>query len=395
MPRRDSAITYVIDTRCATPRFPGIGRYAANLVQALAPLLEPHEHLYLLFASKTISKWRDSLPLSSNIRVIDSDASPFSVRQQWTIPKLLRMLKDEQEMRGFARPILYHSLYYLMPYRPRVPTILTFYDAIPLRFPAQVSLQARLFFRFTMSLALRASAHVVAISLSARDDLLAYFEIAPHQVTTVPLAPDPRFKRQSSSEVERVRARYALPQEFLLYFGINKPHKNLARLLQAYAGLESPTLPLIIAGAWDERYPEAKQEAAKLALSGHVHFLGPISEQDLPALYASATAFVFPSVYEGFGLPVLEAMACGTPVACSNTSSLPEAAGDAALYFDPQNVTEMIAVLQRLLTDAGLRADLRTRGLHRAARFSWRHTAEATLAIYRQIVDSSSKYLRH
>jgi alpha-1,3-rhamnosyl/mannosyltransferase len=143
---------------------------------------------------------------------------------------------------------------------------------------------------------------------------------------------------------------------------------------------------LVIAGAWDPRYPESRQRAKALALEEAVHFLGPIAEEDLPTLYSGAVAFVFPSEYEGFGLPVLEAMACGTPVACSSTSSLAEVAGDAALLFDPTDVADIADALTHLLHEPGLRADLRERGLRRAAQFSWERTARDTLAVYRQTV---------
>jgi glycosyltransferase involved in cell wall biosynthesis len=174
-----------------------------------------------------------------------------------------------------------------------------------------------------------------------------------------------------------------------LYLGINKPHKNLSRLLQAYRllreemGVETPLL--VIAGAWDERYPEVKQQAAATELADSVRFLGPVPEADLPSLYAAATLFVFPSLYEGFGLPVLEAMACGTAVACSRSSSLPEVGGRTAFYFDPRDVAEMAAVIARPLRDKRLRAEREQQGLDQAARFSWQRTADETLAIYREL----------
>ena len=138
---------------------------------------------------------------------------------------------------------------------------------------------------------------------------------------------------------------------------------------------------------WDRRYPEPQLQVKALGLEDRVRFLGTVPEDDLPALYGGATVFVFPSEYEGFGLPVLEAMACGTPVACSNTSSLPEVAGDAVLYFDPTNIESMAHTLDRMLADAELRADLRERGLARASDFSWERTAQETLKVYRKALE--------
>jgi alpha-1,3-rhamnosyl/mannosyltransferase len=267
--------------------------------------------------------------------------------------------------------------------------VLTFYDIIPIAYPEYVAWRARWLFRAATRLACAAAQRIVAISAAAQGDLLAHFAVDPAKVTVTPLAPDARFRPQPRVEVERVRTKYNLPEPFFLYFGINKPHKNLTTLIDAYSQLQNAqsglaAFPaLVIAGAWDKRYPEAKEDAATLGLGDTVHFLGRIDDDDLPALYTAATVFVFPSRYEGFGLPVLEAMACGTPVACSNASSLPEVAGDAALLFAPTDTSAIAQAIQRLTDDASLRADLRQRGLRQAARFTWRRTAELTLAVYR------------
>jgi len=184
-----------------------------------------------------------------------------------------------------------------------------------------------------------------------------------------------------------------LPEHFILYVGINKPPKNLPRLIEAYARLaaKSPAVyyDCVIAGAWDDRYPQARLRAAELNLSQRVHFLGPIRDTDLPALYAGADLFVTASLYEGFGLPVLEAMACGTPVACSNTSSLPEVVGDAGLLFDPLSVEAVAGAVQQAMSDESLRAELRRRGLQRATQFTWDRVAQETLQVYFNVAQQS------
>jgi alpha-1,3-rhamnosyl/mannosyltransferase len=271
--------------------------------------------------------------------------------------------------------------------------VLTFYDLIPLQHPETVSRRARSLFQLTMSMALRVSTHVVSISEAARQDLLARFALPPDCVTTTPLAPDPRFRPPAREEIARVRAAYDLPAEMVLFVGINKPHKNLVRLIEAFGQLlnAGARASLVLAGPWDDRYPEAKAAAAQVAnakrgTAGRVRLLGPIAEADLPALYGAATVFVLPSQYEGFGLPVLEAMACGAAVACSSTSSLPEIAGEAALQFDPNDTAAIAAALGRLLEDAPLRAHIAAAGQARAAHFTWEKTAAQTLAVYRQVV---------
>jgi alpha-1,3-rhamnosyl/mannosyltransferase len=191
--------------------------------------------------------------------------------------------------------------------------------------------------------------------------------------------------------VAAVRARYDLPERYLLYLGSNKPHKNLERLVEAWALLQPQPAALVIAGSWDSRYPEARQRAAALSrspaplagLERQLLWLGPVPEADLPALYSGALLFVFPSLYEGFGLPVLEAMACGTPVACSNTSSLPEVAGDAALLANPLDTQELARAMRTALEDESLRQEMSEKGLKRAQGFSWLRTAQRTLETYR------------
>ncbi|MCB8982268.1 MAG: glycosyltransferase family 4 protein [Ardenticatenaceae bacterium] len=368
---------YVLDARTATDHFPGIGRYVSNLARALPPVLASDERLILLRDPTRPSRWQLPAP-SAQVEWVETAVSPFSLSQQWQIPKLLREIGAD----------LYHSPYYLMPYRTGIPTLLTFYDLIPQRFPQYVSPRARLLTSLLTRLALRAADQVVAISQFTRKDALAAYPLAAEKVTAVPLAADPHFQPQPAAEIDRIRTTYQLPPTYALYLGINKPHKNLVNLLLAWNMLteqlpEAP--PLVIAGAWDKRYPEAKETAAALNLTSHITFLGPVAEEDLPGLYSGAELFVFPSQYEGFGLPVIEAMACGTAVACARTSSLPEVGGEAAAYFDPTQPEEITAVLHHLLTDNAARERRRTLGQKQAQLFSWEKTAVETLALYRQL----------
>ena len=368
---------YVLDARTATNHFPGIGRYVSQLAQAMVSQLKDDEQLIVFYDGTQPSHWQ--LPLSSNkVQRVETAVSTFSLSQQWQIPRLLRQLRAD----------VYHSPYYLMPYHTQVPTVVTIYDLTPQLFPHYVSNHARLLFGFTTQLAMRQADHIISISEATSYDVKHYYPSVGSTMTTIPLAPDPQFQPQSTSEITRIRQQFELPEKYIFYFGINKPHKNLVKLLRAWqilVGQKTVVPPLVIAGAWDNRYPDAKLEAKILSLQGHVRFLGPIDALDVPALYAGATFFVFPSLYEGFGLPVIEAMACGTAVACSNTSSLPEVGGDAALYFDPNNVEEMAQQIGRLLTDQSLRENLAQRGLAQARRFSWQKTAAQTLSLYRSI----------
>lgn len=364
---------YVLDARTATPHFPGIGRYVANLARALIPQLAPDEQLTVFFDPAHPL----DLPSGDAVHSFPVDVSPFSLRQQWVIPRLLQQHKAD----------VYHSAYYLMPYVTGVPTLLTLYDLIPIHFPEHSTLKARLLFRWATALALRAARCTVAISEATRRDFLTCFSLRPEWITAIPLAADPAFTPQTPEVVAALRARYGLPDKFLLYLGSNKPHKNLVRLIEAWAVVqaEMPEVTLVIAGAWLPQHPEPRQRVQVLGIDSRVCWLGPLPGGDLPALYSAADTFVFPSLYEGFGLPVIEAMACGTPVTCADTSSLPEVAGDAAVLFDPTQAEAIVDALRRLLGDAGLRADLRQRGLAQAAKFLWGRTAQETLTLYRTL----------
>jgi glycosyltransferase involved in cell wall biosynthesis len=383
---------YILDVRTATAHFPGIGRYARNLAVAMIGLLAANEELILLWNPTDPTAWDPTRLANRQVTVIPAPVSPFALRQQWTIPLLLRQVANGKAQSSIPSP-LYHSTYYLMPYRPGAPTILTIYDLIAMLHPQTVSPRARLLFRVTTRLALATAQQIVAISEATRQDLLRYFPIPAKRVTAIPLAADPRFQPQPATAIAAVRRKYNLPKHYLFYLGINKPHKNLVHLVEAYARLSqssvtNPQFPLIVAGAWDDRYPEPKERVAALKLTEQVRFLGPVDDADLPALYSGCTLFVFPSLYEGFGLPVLEAMACGAAVMCSNASSLPEVAGDAAILFDPLDVDAIAAALQQGIEDADLRRSLAERSLAQTANFSWARTAAETLTLYRQMTTS-------
>ena len=285
---------YVLDARTATPHFPGIGRYVTNLARALIPQLAPDERLTVFFDPAHPLE----LPSGEAVHSLPVDVSPFSLRQQGVIPRLLHRHEAD----------VYHSAYYLMPYRTGTSTLLTLYDLIPIHFPEHSTLKARLLFRWATMLALRGAQHTLAISEATRRDFLARFPLRPEQITAIPLAADPAFSPQPPDTIAALRAHHKLPEKFLLYLGSNKPHKNLVRLIEAWAAIqaETPDVTLVIAGAWLPQHPEPRQRAQALGIDDRVCWLGPLPGADLPALYTAAEAFIFPSLYEGFGLPVIE-----------------------------------------------------------------------------------------
>ncbi len=365
--------SFCIDGRYIQDHFPGIGRYTYNLIDALARVA-PGDAFTVLHNPALRNTRYDIAALARhpNVALRRIDVPTFSLAEQCGLPFAIRPSQ-------FA---VFHSPYYIKPYYSRVSSVVTLFDLIPLRVPNDPpSSLARLFFRLTVSLAARTATRIIAPSMATRDDLVTLLGVPREKVAVIPLAADACFAPQSPAEVARVRAKYALSDEYVLSVGINKPHKNLAALIAAWQSLGDTSRTLVIAGAWDARYTSVASRQSSV-----VRFIPDVDDRDLPALYAGAAVFVMPSLYEGFGLPPLEAMACGAPVICSNAASLPEVVGDAALLVDPRSVDEMAAAIQRVLSDAALRDELRAKSLARAAQFSWERAAYETLAVYHSVM---------
>jgi alpha-1,3-rhamnosyl/mannosyltransferase len=372
-----------LDARYLYDHFPGIGRYIANLIPALSELA--YEHDLIVLYNPALPNTRhdlEALRRLPNLALLRTSARPFSPAEQVQIPWLARSLRLD----------LLHSPYYIKPYAGLAcPSVVTIYDLLGRRFPHALPRRSRLLFELAMLLAVRSATRIITISQHSRSDIASAYRIPGERITVTPLAADPQFTPQPAESVAVLHARYGLPPRYILYLGSNKPHKNLERLMHAWKELnERDTAArnqraeyyLVVAGHYDPRYPAAQQFVVEHGLADRVKFIPNIAEADLPALYSGAEVFVFPSYYEGFGLPPLEAMACGTPVLCAATSSLPEVVGAAALMVDPYSVSAIAAGLGRLLNDAELRGRLRAEGLRRARQFSWRRTAEMTLAVY-------------
>jgi alpha-1,3-rhamnosyl/mannosyltransferase len=376
-----------LDARYIYDHFPGIGRYTLGLARALMALDQTHT-LVLLY-NPDLPNTRYDLPAllnGPNVELVPTSARPFSLAEQVQVPRLVRRLRLD----------VLHFPYYVKPYAGLpCPTVMTVHDLIGRRYPGVLSWRGRKLFALTMWLAVRSSQRIITISSASRDDIVYYYGIPREQIAITPEAADERFFPQSPEEIWRVRRRYGLPTRYVLYLGSNKPHKNLERLIRAWERFvqergERYALPkLVVAGHYDPRYPEARRMVEKRGLLDTVQFVPDVAEADVPGLYSGADLFVFPSYYEGFGLPPLEAMACGVPVLCAYASSLPEVVGDAALTFDPYNPLELAGELRRLLDTPALREYLRVRGMERARAFSWEQTARATLAVYTEMNGSA------
>ena len=351
----------------------GIGTYIRNLLRNLARIDRETEYV-LLCRQADMAVTRQ---LGENFRAVLEPSPNYSIREQAHIPYLL--LRE--------KPDVYHAPHYVLP--PLVPcrSVVTIHDTIHMMFPQYLPNRgAYAYARALMWTAAKRSDRILTVSESSRRDIVRYFKVPPEKVVVIYNALDERFGAEPRpEEIARVRERFQLDHGFVLYVGNIKPHKNLVRLIEAFEALRRDgfdELKLLIIGDEITKWPELRRAVHKYKLHKHVRFLGFQSEETLAILYRLAAVFVFPSLYEGFGLPPLEAMASGTPVVTSNLSSLPEVAGDAALLVDPYDVGAIRDAIRRVLTEPALREDLRRKGLVRAKQFSWEQSVSRTRQIY-------------
>ena len=349
----------------------GLGIYSVNLLRELTKL---HNDLLVYTSCPEVCE----VDLA-NIRKISQMVQPSRGqmghfrRILWTQTSLpLRLLAD--------RASLFLSTLPEGMLLPSIPQIIVVHDLIPLIFPRD-HLSPQHYFRSFVPLLLRKSSAIVTVSENTKQDIITYYGIEADKIFVVPDGYD-KNRYRMGIDMEGVKGKYGLTS-YLLYLGNLMPHKNLLRLLQAFARIvrEVPHM-LVITGRKDHRfYPVLEAEVQALGLQYRVRFLDYVCADELPSLYAGADIFVFPSLYEGFGLPPLEAMACGTPVMVSNVSSLPEVVGDAAIMIDPYDIEGMAKAMYKMLSDVGLSEEMRRKGLERAKSFSWEETAQNILKV--------------
>jgi glycosyltransferase involved in cell wall biosynthesis len=276
-----------------------------------------------------------------------------------------------------CRASLFHATSFAVPRFSLTPLVLTLHDAIHLAVPEESSALKRAYYRRVVRPAAQRARALVTVSRFSRDELSRRLQIDPARFQVIPNGIDERFRPPAAAEVARIRLRYRLPERFALYVGNLKPHKNASVLLEA-ARILGNNLPVVFAGDNDAHSKLAP------APSDAVRSLGAVSDDDLPGLYAASSVFVFPSTYEGAGLPPLEAMACGVPVISSKSASMPELLGDAAEYFDPSDPRALAHLAQLVADDAPGRVERIARGRAHAARYTWQACAQATAELYRQ-----------
>ena len=274
----------------------------------------------------------------------------------------------------------------VVPLAGLVPSVVTVHDLAFLAYPEAFHIAKRRYLTAMTRLSVRRARHIIAVSAHTRDDLVYHFGVRPERITVIPNAADKRYRpADTANDIARFKAANNLPDRFILFVGTLEPRKNLRRLIEAFALLSSddPCVKLVIVGASGWLTSDLAPFVQSRGLSDRIIFTGYVSDDDLPRWYQAATVFCYPSLYEGFGLPVLEAMACGVPVVTSRTSSLPEVAGDAALLIDPTDVRGLANTLQSILADDARRQAMSEAGIARSHAYSWERTAAATLAVIR------------
>ncbi|MBI5754663.1 glycosyltransferase family 4 protein [Candidatus Peregrinibacteria bacterium] len=369
-----------IDARMYSSNFTGIGRYTAELISNLAILSQKRPaHAFVLFMNNL--EYETFVPPAPNFSKILVNAPHYSLREQIFFPKYIRHAKiDLMHFTHFNAPIVYTA-----------PSIVTIHDLILSYFPGKKLTKPwhRAGYHLTLSASLKHAQSIIAVSEHTKKDLVKLYNVPEKKIRVIYEAAGENFRPVSDQTQKTVREKYHIHSPFFLYAGVWRDHKNLTGLIRAFHLLHlrsSRKTLIVITGKEKPAYPEVKQVVRELGLTDSVIFPGLVPENDLVALYNAAIAYVHPSFYEGFGLNILEAFSCGTPVASSNASCLPEIAGKGnALFFDPKNISEMADAFHKLFTDDALRQKLREKGLLRAKQFSWKKMAEETMGVYDEI----------
>ncbi len=392
----------LVDCTQLTRQKAGVGVYALNLVRQLLngqarrhtsvdPPTESTMHLSLLVQDDD----PDFHLSAESVHLIRVPARLFRI-----LP--LRLLLEQIYIPWLTRKHridILHSLHYSFPLWPvKARRIVTIHDLTSFVMPQVHTPAKRIYFHFFLRAASRFADALIFVSRSTGDDWGRYFPHSRARQFVIPLGKAPEYAPNLPADrIAAAGRKYSLPSPYALYIGTIEPRKNLTRLVTAFARISSefPTLTLVIAGKKGWMYDELFQAVTTLAIEDRVKFIGFVDEDDKRYLIGGAEVFLYPSLYEGFGIPVLEALACGTPTITSNTSSLREVAGDAALLVNPENIEEITHSLRRLLADPALRQTLRSKSIAQAAQFNWSRMADETCRAYHAISEQRSPTRPH
>lgn len=356
----------------------GVHRCILGLAQGLSELNGPHE--FVFFAGRDV----DASELESeHFRVLSvRTKNRFRLRrilwEQWVLPLRLRMNHVD----------VFHAPAYVMPVLTRVPTVLTVYDIFAIRYPLLCRFGNVLHYRKMLPLSVKRARRVIVPSNATREHLIETLQTPEEKIRVIPPGLDAGFRPLSEEHKDEIRQRYNLPEKFLLYVGNLDPKKNIRQIIRAFFASRAAgryAHKLLVVGHRSWQYKELVELARELQVEHDVHFPGYFPDEDLPGLYNCADALIFPSRIEGFGLPPLEAMACGTCVVTSRDPALMEATGDGALHVPAGNLAELRVAIERMVLDRALRRELREKGLARARQFTWERAAAETVKVYEEV----------
>lgn len=361
----------------------GVGTYIRNVVRSLGRIDSANE--YFLIGGR--DRVREAGRLPDNFKIVPFSAEEGSYRGYFGFRDVLRHYRCDLV---HIPHLLWTPLYLPCPY------VVTVHDLLDFLYRASNGGGARrLVHRYCTQAVLNGAARILAVSQFTKKDIQRLFGIADEKIEVIYNAIDDRFRQGHATDADRefIAERYQTNYPFLLYAGRISPHKNIIRIIEAFSALKAeldkedkyPDLKLIIIGDEVSRHPDLRRAVIRSGVQNDVRFLGFVSIDTLRTFYDVAKVFVFPSLYEGFGLPPLEAMSHGTPVVTSNTSSLPEVVGNAAVLVNPENVFEIMRAVHRVLLDQGMREKLKERGYEQVQRFSWEDSAQRILRVYREV----------
>jgi glycosyltransferase involved in cell wall biosynthesis len=371
-----------IDARMMDAPYTGVGRYTKNLIAALRGIDEKNQYILIVR-----DNFNSEAFLDKDFKIVSWNYSPYSLKSIFLLHKLLVEEKID----------FFHSPFCVVPLLARCPVIVTIHDLMAIKYPRFFTgrsflarLLGRTYFKIFMMLSIKKARAVIVVSNQIKEDLIDFMPQARDKITVIYEGVEESFRKiEEVTKIAIFRERYNLRGKTILYLGSTRPHKNLPRLIKTFGELTSQLdieCQLVIAGEKDKNLLVLKNLSHELGLTNRIVFLNHLSPEELLLLMNAAEIFVYPSLYEGFGLPPLEAMACGTPVVASNRASIPEVVGDAAILVNPENDQEIASAMLRLLTDYNLRQELIMKGYHRFPLFSWNNAAEQTLQVYQKVV---------
>lgn len=376
--------TIGIDYTAAVHQSGGIGRYTREMVKALAKLtVEPYPPQYRLFIADAS---KNSIPVEPGPNFT---WHPSRLTERWLARLWYRLRLPLWIETWTGRLDLFHEPDFILPpVKPGTRAILTVHDLSFVREPHTVMPGMEAHLNKWVPQSVRRADHVITISEATRQDLIELYQTPPEKITTLYPGVTAEFKSvEATDTLATVRRKYGLDDRpFILSLGTIQPRKNYKRLIQAFAQIDD-TFSLVIGGGKGWYYADIFTEIAKLGLEKRVNFPGFIADADLPALYSAASLFVYPSLYEGFGLPILEAMACGTPVVASNQSSLPEVVGEAGLLVNPLDVEALATAMSQVLTETSLSQKLSLAGQMQAKKFTWERMVTKLLKLYQTLIE--------